>query len=135
MAAGRVRNYSKGLETIKFNMAANSVLFKFSCKKPQLWSKNSRSLLIILRRFAAQNVASNVPGNTTDKRRERSDSRQTEGEHKLMYLCTDHVLIFEECSNFRLKLRKLRNVFSFLQNFILFVQQLLYSLTIMLATT
>ena len=108
-------------------MAANSVLLKFSCKKPQLWSKNSRSLLVILRRFAAQNVASNVPEKTTDKRRERSDSRQTEGEHKLM-LCTDYVLIFEECSNFR-------NVFSFLQNFILFVQQLLYSLTIMLATT
>ena len=128
MAAGRVRNYSKGLETIKSNMAANSVLFKFSCKKPQLWSKNSRSLLVILRRFAAQNVASIVPEKTTDKRRERSDSRQTEGEHKLMYLCTDYVLIFEECSNFR-------NVFSFLQNFILFVQQLLYSITIMLATT
>ena len=110
MAAGRVRNYSKGLETIKSNMAANSVLFKFSCKKPQLWSKNSPSLLVILRRFAAQNVASNVQEKTTDKARERSDSRPTEGEHKLMYLCTDYVLTFEGCRNFR-------NVFSFFTTF------------------
>ena len=111
-------------------MAANSALFKFSCKKLHLWNKNLPSLLVILRRFAAQNVASNVQEKTTDKRRERSDSRPTEGEHKLMlcYLCTDYVLTFEGCRNFR-------NVFSFLQNFILFVQQLSYSLTIMLATT
>ena len=82
----------KDWKLIQSNMAAETVLFKFNFRNPQGWSKNSSSLLLFLRRFAAQNAAASAEEKGMDKHRERSDSSQSEGEHK----CTEMYFKFEK---------------------------------------